>query len=224
MKADLVRRLFEFRQAPEHLSGILPIKETLNNWGVRVMAISDANFDPHLQNTQLEALIMQKPDALIALPVDEKITAAKFKELSDSVKLIFIGNVPQGFDPDDYYSCISVNERENGQNAGVILGEYFKGREYVNVGLLTHGVPFQMTHQRDESAEQVIRENYRNLNIVSKKSFVKIKSAYEVCKEMILEHPEIEGLYVSWESPALEAMRAQIVEFKKAMKRYGGND
>lgn len=184
------------------------IRNTLDEYNVQVISMMNANFDPKLQIAQLEALRLQKPDALIALPVDEKITATKFREMSDVTKLIFIGNVPQGFGPDDYYSCISVNERENGQNAGVILGEYFKEREYVNVGLLIHGVPFQMTHQRDESAEQVIRENYRNLNIVAKKSFVKIKSAYEVCKEMILEHPEIEGLYVSWESPALEAMRA----------------
>lgn len=74
--------------------------------------------------------------------------------------------------------------------------------------LITHGVPFQMTQQRDEGAEQVIRENYRNLHIVSKKPFLKIHSAYEVCKTMIMEHPEIEGLYVSWEGPALEAIRA----------------
>lgn len=184
------------------------IRDTLDEYNVQVISMMNANFDPKLQNAQLEALRIQKPDALIALPVDEKITAAKFKEISDVTKLIFIGNVPRGFEPDDYYSCISVNERENGQNAGVILGEYFKDREYVNIGLLTHGVPFQMTQQRDESAEQVIRENYRNLRIVSKKSFIKIKSAYEICKEMILEHPEIEGLYISWEGPALEAMRA----------------
>lgn len=184
------------------------IRDTLNEYNVQVISMMNANFDPKLQNAQLDALRLQKPDVLIGLPVDEKITAAKFKEIADVTKLIFIGNVPQGFEPEDYYSCVSVNERENGQNAGIILGEYFKSREYVNVGLLTHGVSYQMTQQRDESAEQVIRENYRNLHIVSKKSFVKIKSAYEVCKEMILEHPEIEGLYVSWEGPALEAMRA----------------
>lgn len=184
------------------------IRDTLNEYNVQVISMMNANFDPKLQNAQLEALRIQKPDALIALPVDEKITAAKFKEIADVTKLIFIGNVPQGFEQEDYYSCISVNERENGQNAGVILGEYFKDREYVNVGLLTHGVPFQMTQQRDEGAEQVIRENYRNLHIVSKKSFLKIHSAYEACKSMIMEHPEIEGLYVSWEGPALEAIRA----------------
>ncbi|MBQ8663761.1 MAG: LacI family DNA-binding transcriptional regulator [Eubacterium sp.] len=184
------------------------IRDTLEEYNVQVISMMNANFDPKLQIAQLEALRIQKPDAIIGLPVDEHVTASKFKELSNVTKLILIGNLPKGFSPEDYYSCVSVNERENGQNAGVILGEYFKSREYVNIGMLTHGVPFQMTQQRDESAEQVIRENYRNLHIVSKKSFVKIKNAYQACKDMITEHPEIEGLYVSWEGPALEAMRA----------------
>lgn len=184
------------------------IRDMLGKYNVQVISVMDANFDPQLQIAQLDALQLQKPDAIIGISVDENITAAKFKAVSKTTKMILIGNLPQGFQTQDYYSCVSVNERENGQNAGVILGEYFKMKDYVNVGMLVYGVPFQMTQQRDESAEQVIRENYPNLHIVSKKKFYQIEDAYRACKEMLAEHPEIEGMYISWERPTLEAIRA----------------
>ena len=184
------------------------IRDTLARYNVQVVAVMDANFNAQLQVTQLEALRMQKPDAIIGIPVDENITAGKFKELSRLTKMILIGNIPQGIDKNDYYSCVSVNERENGQNAGNILGEYFKDRTHVKLGLLNHGLPFHMTRQRDLAAEQVLTENYTNLQIVSRKNFYKIQNVYDTCMEMMREHPEISGLYVSWERPAMEAIRA----------------
>lgn len=122
--------------------------------------------------------------------------------------MILIGNIPQGIDKNDYYSCVSVNERENGQNAGNILGEYFRERTDVKLGLLNHGLPFHMTRQRDNAAEQVLTENYTNLQIVSRKNFYQIQNVYDTCMQMMREHPEISGLYVSWERPAMEAIRA----------------
>lgn len=184
------------------------IRDTLRKYGVQVVALMDANYDPKLQIAQLNAIEIQKPDALIAIPVDEKITATRFKTFSKKAKLILIGNLPQDFEQDNYYSCVSVNEKENGQNAGSILGEYFEYKEYVNIGLIVYGASSRMTKQRDESAERVIRDNYPNLHIVSKKEFLKITDAYQVCRDMIQEHPEIEGLYVSWERPAIEVIRA----------------
>ncbi|MEA5002809.1 MAG: LacI family DNA-binding transcriptional regulator [Christensenella sp.] len=186
----------------------LAIRDTLGKYGVQVISVMDANFDPALQVTQLEAIRMQRPDAIIGVPADENITAGKFKDLSKTTKLVLIGNVPQGLRADDYYSCVSVNERENGQNAGKILGEYLKGKGNVKVGMLNHGLPFHMTKQRDTAAEQVLVENYPDIEIVDQRSFYKIPNAYSACKDMMEAHPQIQGLYVSWERPALEAIRA----------------
>jgi ribose transport system substrate-binding protein len=151
---------------------------------------------------------MQKPDIIIAIPSDDVATAAKFKELAKEVKLIFISNVPLGMETNEYASCVSINEREGGYNAGVLLGEFFKNRDNVHIGFISHGASFHGTHLRDGTAEQVIRENYPNIDIVSVKYFYKIERAYDVCREMLEEHPEVEGLYVSWDVPALRAITA----------------
>lgn len=185
------------------------IRETLQKVGIKVVAVTDAHFDPRLQITQLDGIRMQHPHAVIAIPTDDKTTAQKFKELSKETRLVFISHVPEGFKKEDYASCVSVNEQENGRNAGLLLGELFKHRKGAEIGFINHGAPFYGTRLRDLAAEQVINESYRDsVQIVDIKYFYEIPRAYDVCREMMTSHPEIEGLYISWDRPALNAIRA----------------
>lgn len=112
------------------------IRDTLEKFGITVVTVTDAHFDPELQITQLEGISMQKPDAVIAIPSDDTLTAPTFKKLAKKTKLIFMSNVPEGFDADDYVTCVSVNERENGRIAATLMGEYFKGEKKLKSDLL----------------------------------------------------------------------------------------
>lgn len=188
-----------------HESGI---RNTLEKFGIGVVSVTDAHFNPLLQVTQLEGLRMQKPDAIIAIPSDDRITAQKFKELSREAKLVFISNVPEGFGKDDYASCVSVNERENGSNAGRLIGEYYKKYDKARVGFIGHGAPFYGTHLRDMVAEQTVRENYPNIEIPVVDYFYQIERTYDICKDIMQRLPDLSGLYVSWDRPALHAIRA----------------
>ena len=184
------------------------IRTTLESLSINVVSVMDAQFDPRMQLAQLEAIRIQNPDVLIAIPTDDHLTSPKFLELSKTIKLVFISNVPEGLSKESYVSCISVNERENGNNTGILLGDYFKGTPHAKVGFIIHGTPFYGTHLRDSSAEKVVRESYPNIEIVTTQSFGKIEHAYDTCKQIIMNHPEIEGLYISWDQPALHAIRA----------------
>lgn len=184
------------------------IRHVLDQYGISIISITNAGFDPNLQVTQLEGLRMQKPDAIIAIPVDDELTAKKFKNISEETKLIFMSHVPEGMTKDEYSCCVSVNERENGQNAALLLGNYFKNEQNVKIGFIGHGAPFYGTHLRDAVANDTIRSNFRNIEIVDEQYFYQIEKTYDVCKEMINRHPEIQGLYISWDRPALEAIKA----------------
>ena len=185
------------------------IRDTLNTWGIDVIAVTNASFRPELQITQLDALVMQKPDVIIAVPVDEDATAEKFKEISGKTKLVLINNVPKGLGRDDYSCWISVNEKENGQTAAQILQDHFKSQDKkAKIGMLIHGTSFFCTKQRDFFAEQTFRENCPNVEVVVKRNFYTIDNAYTVCKQMLRDYPSIEGLYITWERPALQAIRA----------------
>lgn len=184
------------------------IRNILEKYGISIVSITNANFNPALQVTQLEGLSMQKPDAIIAIPVDDELTAKKFQAISKETKLIFMSSVPEGMNKDEYSSCVSVNERENGQNAALLLGKYFKNYQNAKVGFIGHGAPFYGTHLRDAVANDIIRSNFHNIEIVDEQYFYEIEKTYDVCKKMITDHPEIQGLYISWDRPALEAIRA----------------
>ena len=109
-----------------------------------------------------------------------------------------------------------MNELENGDNIGRMIGEYYKGEDHVPVGFLIHGAVFYGTTARDNVAEKVLRENYSNIDIVASKGFIQIENAYKVCKDMITSHPQIRALYISWDRPALQAI--------KALKELGRED
>lgn len=185
------------------------IKDGFNRLGIRVLAVTDAHFDPELQIKQHDSLLTMEPDVLISIPTDEIKTADSYRKIVDGkTKLVLINNVPKGLRHKDYVTCVSVNERENGQIAGRILGEYLNKTGKKKVGIIKHGAPFFATRQRDAAAEQVLREEFSSIEIVSEEAFLTENRAYEVCCSMMKAHPEIEGIYVSWEGPAIEVINA----------------
>lgn len=187
--------------------GIRNIFDKLN---VQIIAVVDAHFNPELQTKQIRSLKMLEPDILISIPTDAKITAEAYHEIAEgNTKLVFMSNIPDGFNANDYVSCVSVNERSHGRNIGRGIGEYLKKMRMNNVGMICHkSDDFYATRQRDSAGEQILQEEYPEMNICSVKKFIKDTEAYDLTKQMIKEHPEIEGIYVSWDAPAKYVLNA----------------
>ncbi len=189
-----------------YIKGMRSVFEKLN---IKINTIADAHYDPAVQTEQLPGLLFNKPDIIIGQPAEEKITSVGFQKIiSSSAKLIFLNNIPQGIAKDDFVTCITGNDRECGYAIGKILGDFFQGRDSVKIGLINFGVETFSPKQRDLAVEQIILEDYPNIEIVEKYNFYKRVNAYESCREMITSHPEIQGIYVSWDDPACEVLRA----------------
>jgi len=189
-----------------HQKGIKDIFDTL---GISLIAITDAHFDPKLQCKQLQSLQILEPDILIAIPTDNTRTSEAFKKITSSqTKLILITNIPEGLTQKDYVACVSVNEHSHGRFIGQGLGEYMLRHNLKNIGLIKYGANFYATNQRDNAAEQILAEEYPELNICATAHFDNEEDVYKKTHELIKHHPEIEGLYISWEGPALKAIAA----------------
>ena len=186
------------------------IKKIFDELGISIIAVTDAHFNAELQCKQLESIRFLKPDILISIPVDTKDTAAAFRAIADSdTRLVLITNVPEGLTPRDYISCISVNERSHGDNMGRGLGEYMTRHGLKYAGLVCHGEQnFVATKQRDSAAEQVLTEEYPEIQVCGKVNFLTETEACQKTLELIRLYPEIQALYVSWDGPALEVMKA----------------
>lgn len=186
------------------------IRKIFDRLDIQIIAILDAHFDPELQSKQLRSLKILEPDVLISIPTDERLTADAYREFLDGhTKLVFISNIPAGFTPNDYVSCVSVNERSHGRNIGRGLGEYMKRMHLKNVGFIKHkSTDFYATRQRDSAGEQILMEEFPDVNICAVDTFAKESDAYDITLKMLAEHPEINGLYVSWEGPTRHVLRA----------------
>lgn len=186
------------------------IKKIFGELGISLIAVTDAHFDASLQCKQLESIRFLEPDVLVAIPVDSQNTAGAFQQIAKSdTKLVLITNIPDGITPNEYVSCISVNEHSHGRNMGNGLGEYMVRHGLKNVGLIRHGDKnFFATKQRDDAAEQVLMEEFTEVRVCGRTDFLSETEAYKKALEFMKHHPETEALYVSWDGPALEVLRA----------------
>ncbi|MFV0528014.1 MAG: LacI family DNA-binding transcriptional regulator [Lachnospiraceae bacterium] len=184
------------------------IRDELELFGIDVVSVMDARFDAQLQIMQLEGIRIQQPDAVIAIPTDDKATAAKFQELSKVTKLVFLSNVPENLWRNSYVSCVSVNEWENGTSVGRMMGEHLRKTPSAKVGFINHGAVFYGTSARDAAAQKVVMDDYAAIDIVVSRGFKQIDNAYQLCKDILEEFPEICALYVSWDQPALKVIKA----------------
>lgn len=186
------------------------IKKVFDELGISIIAVTDAHFNAALQCKQLESIKFLKPDLLISIPVDTRGTAEAFRSIADSdTRLVLITNVPEGLTPKDYISCISVNERAHGDSMGRGLGEYMVRHGLKYAGLIRHGEQnFFATKQRDGAAEQVLTEEYPEIRVCGKVNFLTEVDVYQKTLKLIGMYPEIQALYVSWDGPALEVIKA----------------
>ncbi len=184
------------------------VRDVFDRLGITVIAVMGCQMDFFMQKKQIQSLLMLEPDIMIAFPVNHTLTQDVFKDvIRTKTKLVFMGHVPNGFEGRGYVSCINVNERSNGRNIGRGLGDYLLLNHKKNIGIIRYGHQFYTTNQRDFAVEQIIREEYPELRICATEVFSK-KDEYEKTKELLLWHPEIDGIYVSWEGPAIKVVEA----------------
>jgi len=84
------------------------LKSQFDKMGIEVTAVTDAGFIAERQVANIESVLMQKPQIIVSIPTDAVFTAAAYKKASQQgVKLVFMDNVPQGFEPGkDYVSVV----------------------------------------------------------------------------------------------------------------------
>ena len=89
------------------------------------------------------------------------------------------------------------------------LGEYMVRHGLKYAGLICHGEQnFFATKQRDGAAEQVLTEEYPEIRVCGKVNFLTEVDVYQKTLKLIGMYPEIQALYVSWDGPALEVIKA----------------
>lgn len=187
------------------------ITDTLKKYDAELVGVTNPSFQADKQIAQIGDMIQLKPQAIISIPVDNTATAAAYKSIGDAgIKLILMHQVPQGLEyPKDYQAVISPDNRGNGQVAAQILSAHIPDKGVV--GVVDFGVDFFTTNERTKQVKEWFGKNRPDVTL-KQVDFIDTTKAGDVAANFLTANPDINGLFVVWDAPAMQvasALRAQ---------------
>lgn len=190
-------------------------KETFSQLGINVVAVTDAQFDPAKQVADLENVSALNPDIILSLSVDSTSTKNSYRNaINNGAKLVLLSNPIEGFVlHQDYVGIVTDDMFGMGRAAAELavdaLSQSSKSGT-AKLGMIYHDANYFITNNRDRAFREALNSE-PNIDIVIEKGFVKESDTSNVAAAMVLKNPEIEAIYVSWDSAAegvIEALRS----------------
>jgi ribose transport system substrate-binding protein len=190
------------------------LKKRFGELGIKVIAVTDANFKPEKQVSDIETVMAKSPDIIVSIPTDPVATAGAYKKAASAgVKLVFMDNIPKGFKPGkDYVSVVSADNYGNGVAAADLMAKELDGKG--KVGVIFHAADFFVTQQRYEAFKKTMADNYPDIEIADEKGIGGpdfAGDAEKAASAMLTKNPDLDGIWAVWDVPAegvLAAARA----------------
>lgn len=170
--------------------------------GIEVAAISEAQFDPSKQATDLETAMAVKPDIILTLPVDPVSgTRAYQPAVEAGVKIVFADNGVNNYKPgEQYVSIVTGDQYGMGRAAADLMAQSIdkKGK----IGIIYYDVDYLVTNNRDNEFVRTIKEKYPDIKIAAMAGFSEESATGDVASAMLIQNPDLDGIYVSWDVAA----------------------
>jgi ribose transport system substrate-binding protein len=187
------------------------LEKTFEELGIEVIAVTDANFSPSKQVSDIETVLQKNPDIIVSIPTDPVATAKAYKRaVNQGVKLVFMDNIPEGFKPGvDYVSDVSADNYGNGVASAELMAEALEG--HGKIGLIFHEADFFVTKQRYEAFKTTIENEYPEIEITTEQGVAGPNFAGEaekVASAMMTRESDLDGIWAVWDVPAEGVMAA----------------
>ena len=184
------------------------ITETLKSYGIPVVAVTDAKFQPGTQIANLEEMVARKPSVIFSIPIDPNSEAAAYKQAAAAgIKLVFMDNVPVGMTPGrDYVSVTSSDNRKNADYAATTLAQSMGGKGEVGVITLVYDYYWSVAVRKTGALEAFKR--FPGIKVDAVGTFTTPERAYSVATAMLTAHPNMKGIFAAWDTPAEQVAAA----------------
>jgi ribose transport system substrate-binding protein len=120
------------------------------------------------------------------------------------VKLVFMDNVPNGFEVGkDYVSVVSADNYGNGVASAHLMAMALQSKG--QIGLVYHAADFFVTRQRYEAFKKTITEDYPDIKIVAEQGIREpdfYGDADRAAYVMMTANPNLSGIWAVWDVPA----------------------
>lgn len=173
--------------------------------GAAIVDVIDCAYDAATQVAAIGRLVRQKPDAVISIPLGGSAVSRAFRAVSASgIKLILLDNAPPGLLPEaDYVSVVSSDNFGLGQIAASLLSPHVPSGG--SVGIVAYKVDFFATAQREIAFSKWMRRERPDIALTQMKFETPAQSG-RVVGPYLDGHPDLDGLFVVWDEPAVEAV------------------
>ena len=181
------------------------LQQQFGEMGIKVIAVTDANFKPEQQVSDIETVLAQNPSIIVSIPTDPVATKEAYKKAAaQGVKLVFMDNVPQDMTAGtDYVSVVSADNYGNGVAAAHLMAQALgcKG----TVGAIYHEADFFVTKQRWEAFQATLAANYPDIQLIAQQGITGpdfTGDAEKAASAMLVKYPELNGIWAVWDVPA----------------------
>jgi ribose transport system substrate-binding protein len=190
------------------------LKSEFKKLGIRVIAVTDANFDAHKQSSDIQTVLVKKPSIIVSIPVDPVSDAPAYqKAVKQGVKLVFMDNVPAGMKAGkDYVSVVSADNYGNGVASAKLMCNALHGKG--KIATIFHAADFFVTKQRYQGFKNTISRSCKGVQIVAEKGIPGSDfsgQAQTAASAILTQHSDLDGIWAVWDVPAegvLAALRA----------------
>lgn len=190
--------------AKQQIAGIMA---TFGECDVAVIEVVDCAFSPEAQIAALDRLLQEKPDAIISIPVANSAVASAHRRVSQAgIRLLLLDNVPTGLLPgSDYVALVSTDNFGLGTIAAKFLADRLPPR--ATVGILSYHAEFFATNEREIAFNKWMKMNSPDTRLAVRK-FGSIHTAGNDALSLLSSEPDLAGLFVVWDTPAMEVVKA----------------
>lgn len=184
------------------------ITKTLNDFGIAVVATTDAKFQPGQQISDLEQMIARAPDVIFSIPIDPQSQSSAYKKAAAAgIKLVFMDNVPVDMAPGtDYVTVVASDNEKNAYFAAQELVAAIGGEGQVGVITLVYDYYYSVA-ARKAGALKAFAE-HPGIEVAEVGTFDSPEKAYGVATAMMTANPDLKGVFVAWDTPAQQVVAA----------------
>jgi ribose transport system substrate-binding protein len=184
------------------------LKASFKRMGIKVIAVTDAQFKAEKQVSDIETVLAKSPDVIVSVPVDPVSTADAYKKAARAgVKIVFMDGVAKGLKPGkDYVSVVSGDNYGNGAEAAEIMGKKLHGKG--KIGVIFHDADFFVTKQRQKAFEETIKKKFPKIKIVVRGGITSPNDGEKVASGMLTKYRDLDGIFAIWDVPAEGALAA----------------
>lgn len=176
--------------------------------GITVVAQTDAGFDAAKQKSDIETVLAKKPTIIFSQAVDPVTAPEAYKPAKDAgTVLVFVDQPPKGYvQGTDYVTIVSDDLSQMGKKAGDAMAAALGGKG--KIAYVYHDADFFVTNQRDGGFKKTIEDDYKGITIVAEQGLADPTRAEDIANALVLKNPDLDGIYVTWASPAESVLAA----------------